>query len=281
VTYVEAVYWTLWSEWRFYALLFIFALVGPTRKRTHVFMWGWLAVSVLLGAVPLPGRVVHVLALAIQPIYSHYFIGGMALYLVYRFGWTRNLKLLLLCSYVNALYQGVRYARYNATDDVFQFNDVTVALVITAIFVVMTLAATGTLTRWTSPAFARLGEMTYPLYLIHATVGAALFNWLYPAVNPGILLVGITAFMCALSWVISRQVEARLQPIMRVCLTRSWLSTRAQMLALQARWDGRIIRQRPHREDRAVADARSHPIHGPRETPAGADEPQYEASGEK
>jgi peptidoglycan/LPS O-acetylase OafA/YrhL len=262
VPYVEAVYWTLWSEWRFYALLFIFSLVGLTLKRTHVFMWGWLTVSVLLGALPLPGRVEHVLALVVQPIYSHYFIAGMALYLVYRFGWTRNLSLLLLCSYANAVYQGVEYAKHNATD-VFQFNEVTIVALTTAMFLTMTLAATGALTRWSSPYFARLGELTYPLYLIHGTIGNALFNWLFPAVNPGILLVCITTSMCVLSWVISRQVEARLQPIMRVYLTESWKSARAQMFALHASLNGRVSRRRPEWQNHSPADAPSHSIRGP------------------
>jgi peptidoglycan/LPS O-acetylase OafA/YrhL len=234
VTYVEGVYWTLWSEWRFYALLFIFSLVGLTLKRTHLFMWGWLAASVLLGVLPLPGSVDHMLALVIQPVYSHYFIAGIALYLVYRFGWTRNLVLLLLCSYAHAVYQGMQHAkRLDAVT--LELSAAAVAAIVTVLFVIMTLVATGTLSRWSSPRLTWLGEITYPLYLLHCTIGYALFNWLFPAVNRWILLVGIISFMCVTSWAISRHIERRLQPVMRAVLSEAWDSTRAQMARLHGR----------------------------------------------
>lgn len=229
IDYVEAVYWTLWSECRFYALLFVFALVGLTIRRTHVFMWGWLASTVLLEALPVPAEAT--LALLVQPLYSHYFIAGMALYLIHRSGCTRGLVLLLVCSYLNAIYQGIQHAGHRNRTEVAGVDPRVVAIVITVIFLVMILVATGALARWSSPALLPLGEMTYPLYLIHATIGNALFNLLSPGVHRWTLLVGVTVLMCGLSWAISRLVEAPLQPVIRAGLTRAWSSAQGPTAA--------------------------------------------------
>jgi peptidoglycan/LPS O-acetylase OafA/YrhL len=218
VPYVEGVYWTLWSEWRFYALLFAFALVGVTTRRTHWFMWGWLAVSATLDVLPLPATATNGLALAVQPLYSHYFIAGMALYLIYRAGATRNLVALLLACYANAVYEGVRNANTRAAANV-ELNPIIVAAVITAIFVVMALVATGAFTRWSRPGLASVGLMTYPLYLIHPTIGFAILNAGGPSLNRWALLAITIVALCLLSWAISTQAEARLQPLMRTTLT--------------------------------------------------------------
>ncbi|GAA5179731.1 acyltransferase [Rugosimonospora acidiphila] len=217
VPYVEGVYWTLWSEWRFYALLFAFAMLGITVRRTHAFMWGWLVASLALEFVPPPGRIGSGIALIVQPFYCHYFIAGMALYLIHRSGATRNLVALLIACYANAVWQGVRNADQRALVDA-RLNGVVVAAIVTAIFVVMALAATGALRRWSRPGLAAVGLMTYPLYLIHPTLGFALLNALSPAVNRWVLLVGVIAALCALSWLISTQIEARVQPRMRTAL---------------------------------------------------------------
>jgi peptidoglycan/LPS O-acetylase OafA/YrhL len=218
VPYVEGVYWTLWSEWRFYTLLFAFALVGITARRTHWFMWGWLAVSATLQVLPLPAIAAKALALAVQPLYSHYFIAGMALYLIYRTGATRNLVALLLACYANAVYEGVRNAHDRAAGNV-ELNPIVVAAVITVIFVLMTLVATGALTRWSRPGLVNVGLMTYPLYLIHPTIGFAIINAGASTLNPWALFAITITALCLLSWIISTQLETRLQPLLRTTLT--------------------------------------------------------------
>lgn len=221
VSYVEGVYWTLWSEWRFYALLIGFAVVGITAARTHWFMWGWLAAGAALEILPIPGSAANAMALVVQPLYCHYFIAGMALYLIYRSGLTWKLAVLLLASCVNAVFQGIRHAHEIAPIDD-RLNPWVVAAVIVAIFAVMTLVATGALNRLRHPKFVTLGLVTYPLYLLHPTIGFALINAGRSVVNRWCLLVGVVAVLCALSWLVSVQVEARLQPAMRNALTKLW-----------------------------------------------------------
>lgn len=217
VSHVEAVYWTLWTEWRFYALLFIFTLIGITARRAIWFMWAWLAASLALTFLPIPGKAA--LELLVQPIYAHYFIAGMALFLVYRRGWTSQLAVLVVLCCGLGVFQGIRHSHEVAEKESTTLSPVVVAIVITVIFAVMTLVASGALTRFGRRSFVTLGALTYPLYLLHESAGYALLNWLSPWINRWVLLVAVIAVMCAAAWLISTQVERRAGPALRRGLT--------------------------------------------------------------
>ncbi|MEU1589580.1 acyltransferase [Micromonospora sp. NPDC005710] len=219
IEYVESVYWTLWSEWRFYLILFAFSLVGITERRTHWLLWGWLASSVALEAFPVPPGAHAALALIVQPQFSHYFIAGMALYMVHRFGFTARLGLLLSACYANAVREADSRVDELVADGMTP-TLVVAALVILAIFVVMTLAATGGL-RWMRwRGLSHLGAMTYPLYLIHFSLGVVAFNAMVPAVDPWLALPLVIAAMCAASWLISVKVEDRVRPTLHLAIGR-------------------------------------------------------------
>jgi peptidoglycan/LPS O-acetylase OafA/YrhL len=219
IEYTDGVYWTLWCEWRFYLILFGLSLVGITIRRTHWLLWGWLVVSVALQSLPIPGSLHDALALIIQPQFSHYFIAGMALYLVHRFGMTTNLALLLVVSYGNAVREaGGRVAERVAEGQ--SPNLFVATMVLCAIFAVMILAATGGL-RWIRWRWlATLGGMTYPLYLIHAAAGVAIFNSLVPTLSPWLALSLVVVAMCGLAWLISVAIEDRLRPLLNGWLLR-------------------------------------------------------------
>ncbi|WP_433309487.1 acyltransferase family protein [Micromonospora sp. CA-269861] len=219
IEYVESVYWTLWSEWRFYLILFAFSLLGITERRTHWLLWGWLTTSVALQVLPVPPAAHAALALIVQPQFSHYFIAGMALYLVHRFGFTARLGLLLLACYANAVKETGSRIDERVADGQAPIL-VVAALVILAIFIVMTLAATGGL-RWMRwPVLSELGAMTYPLYLIHFTLGVVAFNAVVPAVHPWLALPLVIAAMCGASWLISAKVEDRVRPALHLAIRR-------------------------------------------------------------
>ncbi len=209
---IDVVYWTLWSELRFYALVFVLVRVGVTRTRVLWTLWGWLAVTFLLQASVLPGPMQDALSLVFQPEWAQYFIAGMALCLVYRFGLSLQPALILLIACGYALYRAVGFAddvagRYHAT-----LNLVVVLIVVGAAFAVMTLIALRLTGRLARPWFAVLGALTYPLYLVHDRVGVVLFTGLGGAVNRWVLLAGVTVFMFVLAWATHRCVERPLRP---------------------------------------------------------------------
>jgi peptidoglycan/LPS O-acetylase OafA/YrhL len=217
---IDVVYWTIWSELRFYVLVFVLVCFGVTRARVLWALWGWLAITFLLEASVLPGAVQNLLFLVFQPDWSQYFIAGMALCLVYRFGLSLQPVLIVMIAYGYAAYRSIGFAhdvgvRYHA-----DLNQIAVLSVIGAAFAVMTYVALRLTGRFARPWFAILGVLTYPLYLVHDRVGVVLFNRLGGGVNRWVLLVGMMAFMCGLAWAIHRYVEQPFAPVLKRFVTR-------------------------------------------------------------
>jgi peptidoglycan/LPS O-acetylase OafA/YrhL len=210
ITNVDVVYWTLWSELRFYALVFVMALIGITRKRILTLLWLWLGATFAVQTGKLPGT--GALDLLVQSQFSHYFIAGMALCLVYRSGWSWQITVIMALSLGNATYRGIGFAhdvgnRYHA-----ELKPAVVVAVIAMIFLVLILIAlrvTGGLAR---PWFAAAGALTYPLYLVHAHIGFVLFRQLG---GPALLLPVLIAAMCLLAYVIHAAVERPVAPMLK------------------------------------------------------------------
>ncbi|MGW2195751.1 acyltransferase family protein [Streptosporangium sp. NPDC001682] len=216
---VDVVYWTLWAEIRFYALIFVLAWIGITRNRVIGVLWGWLALTFLLQSGVLPSSVHSVADLVVQSQFSHYFIAGMALCMVYRFGLSAQLAAIVLISFVNAVYRGIEFAgkvgiRYHT-----EIESAVVVAVVVAIFIVMFLVSLRVTQRLGRPWFAVAGALTYPLYLIHAHVGFIVFDRLGDVVQQHVLLVGTVVLMCLAAYAVNVAVERPLAPRLKRLLT--------------------------------------------------------------
>nr|WP_275406642.1 acyltransferase [Actinomadura bangladeshensis] len=169
---VDAVYWTLWVELHFYVLIAVLASIGITYRSCLVFMAVWLFAGVYADEA---GN--DLLQVMLIPTWSCYFIAGMALYMIHRFGPTLLLWGYVAVSYLIALHWGAWRAEH-----VFRGADETaVSGVITGIFAVMILVATGRLRRLRWSRLTVLGALTYPLYLVHSQLALPLLDALYPA----------------------------------------------------------------------------------------------------
>ncbi|MCZ9342138.1 acyltransferase, partial [Streptomyces sp. TRM76130] len=69
---VDGVYWTLWSELRFYLLFLIVVAMGLTYRRVVAFCCVWGAVAMLAPVSDLP-----LLELAANPDGAWFFIAGL------------------------------------------------------------------------------------------------------------------------------------------------------------------------------------------------------------
>ncbi|WP_219499916.1 acyltransferase family protein [Nonomuraea ceibae] len=208
---VDVVYWTLWAEIRFYALILALTWFGVTRGRVTAMLWGWLALTFLVQAGVLP----PVADLVVQSEFAHYFIAGMALCLVYRDGLTPQPGLIIGLCLGNALHRGVAFAgkvgeRYGT-----EIAPVVVVTVIVAIFVVMTLIALRVTRPLGRPWFAVPGALTYPLYLVHAHVGFVIFTGLGDRVPPYVLLGGTIALMGLVAYAIHVLAERPLAGVLK------------------------------------------------------------------
>ncbi|TMR07814.1 hypothetical protein ETD86_50440 [Nonomuraea turkmeniaca] len=88
---VDVVYWTLWVEMRFYLLILLLTWIGMTRARVMAGLWIWLGLAFAVQAGLVPG----VADLVVQSEFAHYFIAGMALFLLYKFGLNPQIALLV------------------------------------------------------------------------------------------------------------------------------------------------------------------------------------------
>ncbi|WP_433419469.1 acyltransferase family protein [Microtetraspora malaysiensis] len=213
---IDVVYWTLWAEIRFYALIFVLTWIGVTRSRVTGMLWGWLALTFLLQSGVLPASVHSVADLVVQSQFSHYFIAGMALCVVYRSGLSWNLGVIIVACLGNAVYRGVEFA--GKVGNHTEIMAGVVVAVIIAIFLVMTLIALRVTRNLGRPWFAVAGALTYPLYLIHAHVGFVIFTRLGNRVPPHLLLISTMVVMCLVAYAIHALIERPLAPVFKQAL---------------------------------------------------------------
>ncbi|MEU8248111.1 acyltransferase [Nonomuraea sp. NPDC048916] len=208
---VDVVYWTLWAEMRFYLLILVFTWIGMTRARVTAALWGWLAVTIAVELGIVPG----IADLVVQSEFAHYFIAGMALFMLYRFGPTWQIALLVPLCLGNAVYRAIGYAdavgrRYSVEYD----HAIIVALVV-VIFLVMTLIALRVTRPLARPWLVTAGALTYPLYLLHAHIGFILFDRIGDQLNRHVLLYGLIVLMCAAAYAVHRFVERPVAPFLK------------------------------------------------------------------
>jgi peptidoglycan/LPS O-acetylase OafA/YrhL len=217
---VDVVYWTLYAEIRFYLLVFVLAWVGITRSRVVAVLWAWLAATAVVESHVLPFGVTTTLDILVQSQWSHYFIAGMALCLIYRTGYSWQLGAILAFAYANAVYQAINFGNLVASRYHQTLHSAVIAVVITVIFIVMTLIALR-VTRGLGRAwFALAGALTYPLYLVHAYNGFVVINLMGRHLNRWVLLVVMVTGMCCVAYAIHRLVEARFAGRLKGALTR-------------------------------------------------------------
>jgi peptidoglycan/LPS O-acetylase OafA/YrhL len=217
---IDVVYWTLWTEIRFYLIVFVLSWIGITRKRVITLLWIWVAATGIIEAQVVPASLGTQVDLLVQSQWSHYFIAGMALCLICRSGFSWQLGAILGVTYANAVYQAVRFGHGVAVRYHQALHPAVIAAIITVIFVVMVLIALRVTRGLGRPWFAVAGALTYPLYLVHAYNGFALFNVLGGVLNRWVLLAVMITGMCLLAYGIHRLVEVPAGPRLKRMLIR-------------------------------------------------------------
>lgn len=194
---VDIVYWTLWSELRFYLLFMVVVAMGLTYRRVVVFCCVWGAAAMLAPVSKFP-----LLVLAADPSGAWYFIAGLALYLMHRFGQDLLLWGILAMAWLMGQRElGLRVAY----EDVSSWRGAVV--IFTVFLLIMVAVALGYTDRVRWKWLVTAGCLTYPLYLMHYVAGTALINRLHDTMDPRLLVaLLITAFL-ALSWLVHRFVE--------------------------------------------------------------------------
>ncbi|WP_441245710.1 acyltransferase family protein [Kitasatospora sp. McL0602] len=219
---MDPVYWTLWAEMRFYVLFGCLVAFGLTYRRVLAFCGIWAFATLLAGQANFP-----LLSAIVQPVYAWYFIGGIVIYLMYRFG--PNLLLwgllgfcwLIAQDQIRGVIPGYGWGAHQTLS-----WSVVVACT-TLYFGLVTAAALGAFNwiRWKWLTVA--GALTYPLYLLHQQIGWQLITRVRRYLAPYPTLLVVTATMLLAAWLVHRLVERPLAPLMKRHLDKAFTQVRA------------------------------------------------------
>ncbi|MFD0316712.1 acyltransferase family protein [Streptomyces flavalbus] len=197
VPHVDLVYWTLWSELRFYLLFLVVVAMGLTYRRVVVFCCVWGAVAMLAPVADFP-----LLVLVANPSGAWFFIAGLALYLMYRFGQDLLLWGILGMAYLmGQLELGERVAY----EQVSSWRGA--VLIYSAFLLLMVAVALGYTDRVRARWLVTAGALTYPLYLLHYVAGTSLIARLRDVLDARLLVAALVAGFLGLSWAVHRWVE--------------------------------------------------------------------------
>ncbi|MEU1399493.1 acyltransferase [Micromonospora zamorensis] len=208
---VDSVYWTLAHELRFYLLFGLFVLVrGYTPRRVLLFAAGWLIASLFAY------RSIPMLTDLLVPRSAALFVGGMALFLIYRHGSDIYLWGLVGASWLVALQMIGTVDPYAPSRTLLSSTQISMveAVIVTLFYLVMAVVATRRLTvswRWLTTA----GALTYPLYLLHEYIGWVMIHYLHPALPAWLTGLTVVVILLVASWLVNRFVEKPLSGWMK------------------------------------------------------------------
>nr|WSS68845.1 acyltransferase [Streptomyces sp. NBC_01175] len=215
-------YWTLWAELTFYLIFLVVIWKGLDYRRVSVFCWLWLLASVLIQQ---KGNQVPVLGIFAQPLNTALFVGGIAMYLMYRFGPDLKLWGLLAASWLVMQSDLVEHADGLRHDRGMDRQPYVALALVTAFYLLVLAVALHRLDRVRWGALPALGALVYPLYLLHEELGWALIRNLYGHLGAWPTLVVTTAVILLAAWLLHRLVE---RPSQR------WLRARLEQEARRA-----------------------------------------------
>ncbi|MDQ1047883.1 peptidoglycan/LPS O-acetylase OafA/YrhL [Streptomyces sp. V4I2] len=211
VANVDGVYWTLWSELRFYLLFLLVVATGLTYRKVVVFCCVWGAAAMLAPVSEFP-----LLELVANPEGAWYFIAGLALYLMHRFG--QDLLLWGILAMAWLMGQLELGHRIDEVEHVSGWRGS--VLIFTVFLLAMVAVALGATDRVRWKWLVTAGALTYPLYLMHYAAGTTLINRLRDTMDARLLVAVVIAGFLVLSWLVHRAVE---RPVSR--LLKSGLDT--------------------------------------------------------
>ncbi|MFE0193706.1 acyltransferase family protein [Streptomyces sp. NPDC058989] len=209
---VLGVCWTLWAEMRFYALFALcVVLPGATRGRVVLFCAGWTLAAALAQAAHEP-----FLDTVLMPEYAPFFIGGIGLYLLHRYGARDPIAwATVLVSWLIGQHHAVAGLWHAPSATAFSYRSAAVIIaVVTVGFALVAAVALGRF-RWADWRWLTVaGALTYPFYLVHEHLGWVVVGALHRTLGlPSYATLPLTVgLMLLLAWLLHRFVERPLTP---------------------------------------------------------------------
>ncbi len=221
VGHIDGVYWTLWVEMKFYLWILAFTLIGMTVRRVLAFAVAWpLLGNGLYVGLSAAGQDVGWVQHVFFPEYSALFAGGMALFLLFRFGhtparWTALALNVVLAAGWSAGIQRRETAELTAYD----YPLALYAVIVVGLFAVVAVIVLTPLARVQLPGAVLAGSLTYPVYLLHQLWGWWVIMLLSPVLPKEWVLALALAAVLGAAWLVHRWVETPLGPRLQRAVT--------------------------------------------------------------
>jgi peptidoglycan/LPS O-acetylase OafA/YrhL len=210
VAYVDGAYWSLAYELHFYIMVWLAIRLG-LMERLEWLLAGWLLISAADAFRPMwPAE------FWLNAKWAPFFTAGGVFYLVRTRGITPARLGLLAVSFVLAQLHALQQAPLASPGEPVFVPTAVVASVVTAVFALFWLIATGRLRMNPSPFIFYAGALTYPMYVIHQNLGFMIYGQLHKAsgqVSGSIALMLVV--LLAASWCIHRFIERPLSRVLR------------------------------------------------------------------
>jgi peptidoglycan/LPS O-acetylase OafA/YrhL len=223
---VDTVYWTLFVELRFYLLFAALVAFGLTYRRTVIFCAAWMVVAVI--GPSLDSRIVDIIAI---PEYAPYFIAGIAMFLIHKFGRSPLLFAIVGFSWLVSVNRVAdRMAGVNPGFEVPTWPGITIVTLSYLVVLVIALGWTDRI-RWSWLTTA--GALTYPFYLLHQRIGYSLIRHTHERTGlpAWVLIVGAIVVVLALAWLVHRLAERPLGRLLRRVLRKAIADVRRDSAA--------------------------------------------------
>ncbi|MFI9242548.1 acyltransferase family protein [Streptomyces sp. NPDC053086] len=213
---VLGVCWTLWVEMRFYVLFALFVIWrGVTYRRVVTFciLWTLAGAFARVADLPLTDELV-------MRDHAPYFIGGLALYLIHRFGSDLLLWGIVGMSFLLGQRYSVTALWHPGAHGGFPRDPHVIQAIVFLSFAAVAVVALGW-TRWADWRWLSVaGALTYPFYLIHEHLGWFVIRVLHRGVGlgPWPTLAATVAGLLGLAWLMHRFVERPFGPRLKRAL---------------------------------------------------------------
>lgn len=217
IPHVDAVYWTLWTELRFYGLMALFMAIGITTRRVILVA----AVFPVLAGMAQQADFGFLSSVMLNGD-AAYFAGGMMLYVV-----SRNPRSLIAWLVLGMnVWLASGWSSQGTVRRILESTPVepaplTVAAIIVGCFAVVAAIALTPLKHINWRWLTVIGALTYPLYLIHEYWGWWFISLLSGHVPAVLTLAAATLACVAMAWLINRYVERPLGPALKRAVDRS------------------------------------------------------------
>lgn len=203
VAAIDAAYWSLCIEITFYFLIAI--LIGFSLMRhLDLFIGLWLGYAALVGPAASDTR----FAFLFFPQFAAYFAAGMLFYLLQSSqGRTWQRYTLLAAAFLLAIRTAI-YRAVGQSAELHGYTSTKVAVVLVSLFFLLFFLIAFrkiNLSRYTW--LAKLGALTYPLYLIHSDIAFIFFHRVGYQYNKYVVLGCTLTVMLVLAYLINRLVE--------------------------------------------------------------------------